>query len=358
MKAFVLSHFSALWWILSHRDPRVDSNAPYLAIPTSSDAPDSLLVEELRWSIGLEGPLDFLVLGGGAFRRSASVRPHCCTQDLPPGSLIPIACHASDVELFVCRPELAFLQICQIVDTREAIYFGMCACSEFRFDSFAQGGVVYRSEGPHSIASLRSMLAFLDNAKGIRGVKRARLALVHVCEHARSPKECALGMLLCLPSRLGGFDLGQLSFNEGVRVFDGPDRWGKSNYITRYPDIVIRSKTCNDEQRLVFVDYDPASTHAGEEKALLDSRRRNDIATIRDAPHFSITSDDAESFDYLEKLADRIRRLLGRRARPLLRGSKGSASNREALRKAREQRHLLWSQFVVKSFDSVVSDMR
>lgn len=358
MRVFILSHFSALWWFLSHRDPRVDSNAPYLAIPTSADAPDALFVEQLRWTIGIEGPLDFLVLGNGAFRRSASVRPHVCTQDLPPGSLIPIACHASDAELFVCSPELAFLQICQIVDTCEAIYFGMCACSEFRFDPFVQGGVVYRTEGSHSIASLRSMEAFLDSAKGIKGIKRARLALVHVSEHARSPKECALGMLLCLPSRLGGFDLGRLSFNEGVRVFDGRDRWGRSKYLMRYPDIVIRSKSCNDERRLVYVDYDPVSTHAGGEKALLDSRRRNDIATIRDVPHFSITSDDAGSFDYLEKLADRIRRLLGRRARPLLRGSKDSAANREVLCRVREHRHSLWSQFVVKSFDSVISDMR
>lgn len=228
MGTFVLSHFSALWWFLSHRDPHVDSNAPYLAIPTSADAPDALLVEQLRWTIGIEGPLDFLVLGNGAFRRSTAVRPHSCTQDLPPGSLIPIACHASDAELFVCSPELAFLQICQIVDTCEAIYFGMCACSEFRFDPLVQGGVVYRAEGSHSIASVRSMEAFLDSAKGVRGIKRARMALAHVREHARSPKECALGMLLCLPSRLGGFDLGQLSFNERVRAYDGHDRWGRS----------------------------------------------------------------------------------------------------------------------------------
>lgn len=166
MRAFVLSHFSALWWFLSHRDPRVDSNAPNLVIPKSADAPDVLLAEQLRWSIGLDGPLDFLVLGDGAFRRSASVRPHGCTQDLPSGSLIPIACHARDAELFVCSPELAFLQICQIVDTTEAIYFGMCACSDFRFDPFAQGGVVYRAEGLHSIASLRSMGRFWIARRG------------------------------------------------------------------------------------------------------------------------------------------------------------------------------------------------
>ena len=357
MKTYVLSHFAALHWLLSHRDPRVDSNTPHLDVPASSDASDSQVVEELRWTIGLEGPLDFLVIGDGMLRRSSAVRPHRCTQHLPPGSLIPIACHVNDAELFVCCPELAFLQICQGVDTCEAIYFGMCACSDFRFDPFAPGGVVYRAEGSHSIATPQSISSFLDKARGLKGIKRARAALTYVQGHARSPKECALGILFCLPSRFGGFDLGQLSFNEMVRVFDGYDRRGRQKYTTRYPDIAIRAVSCKGERRTVFIDYDPRSTHSGAEKVLLDSRRRNDMATIRDVPHFAITSDDAMSFEYLEKLADRMRRLLGRRSRPLLRGSKESAANREVLAKARYQRHLLWSQFVTRSYDSVLSDL-
>lgn len=355
MKTYVLSHFAALRWLLSHRDPRVDGNIPYLAIPASSDAPDTQVVEELRWTIELDGPLDFLVIGNGVLRRSSAVRPHRCTQGLPPGSLIPIACRTRDAELLVCCPELAFLQICQVVDTRMAIYYGMCACSDFRFDPFAPGGVVYRSEGCHSIASQNSIAKYLERSKGLKGVKRARLALRHVCDHARSPKECALGMLFCLPARLGGFDLGQLSFNERVQVFDGNDRAGRPKFSTRYPDIAIRATDCKGEQRTVFVDYDPASTHSGIEKTLLDSRRRNDMATIRNVPHFTISSDDAMSFDYLYKLADRMRRLLGRRSRPVLRGSKDSAENREVLARAQEQRHILWSKLVTRSFDSVTA---
>lgn len=357
MKTYVLSHFAALRWFLSHRDPRVDSNAPHLDVPASSDAPDSQVVEELRWTIGLEGPLDFLVIGDGVLRRSSAVRPHRCTQCLPPGSLIPMECRASNAELMVCCPELSFLQICQGVDTREAIYFGMCACSDFRFDPFAPGGVVYRAEGSHSIATRRSITTYLEKASGLKGVKRARAALAHVQDHARSPKECALGMLFCLSSRFGGFDLGELSFNETVRVFDGYNRRGRPKYLIRYPDIAIRAESCKGELRAVFIDYDPRSTHSGAEKALLDSRRRNDMATIRDVPHFTITSDDVMSFEYLEKLADRMRRLLGRRSRPLLRGSKESVANREVLVRARCQRRLLWSKFVIRSFDSVLSDL-
>ena len=356
MKTYVLSHFSALHWLLSHRDPRVGNNAPHLDVPASSDAPDSQVVEELRWTIGLEGPLDFLVIGDGALRRSSAVCPHRCSQDIPPGSLIPIACRAHDAEMLVCCPELAFLQICQAVDTLAAIYFGMCVCSDFRFDSFALGGVVFRSEGGHAIASQNSIARYLDRSDGLKGAKRARLALRHVRDHARSPKECALGMMFCLPARLGGFDLGDPSFNEMVRVFDGSDRRGKPRYSIRYPDIAIRSTSRKGERCMVFVDYDPASTHSGMEKMMLDSRRRNDMATIRDVPHFTITSDDAMSFEYLEKLADRMRRLLGRRSRPLLRGAKDSAESREVLLRTQERRRLLWLQFVVRSFDSVLAD--
>lgn len=215
---------------------------------------------------------------------------------------------------------------------------------------------MFRSEGGHAIASQNSIARYLDRSDGLKGAKRARLALRHVRDHARSPKECALGMMFCLPARLGGFDLGDPSFNEMVRVFDGSDRRGKPRYSIRYPDIAIRSTSRKGERRMVFVDYDPASTHAGMEKMMLDSRRRNDMATIRDVPHFTITSDDAMSFEYLEKLADRMRRLLGRRSRPLLRGAKDSAESREVLLRTQERRRLLWLQFVVRSFDSVLAD--
>lgn len=149
VKCYVLSHSSALQWMLGHRDPRVGETALHRNVPHISDAPDARLVEELRWSIEIEGVLDFLVIGDGVIRRSSSVCPHRCTQALPPGSLIPIGCHRADAELYVCSPELAFIQICQCVDTPAAIYLGMNACSDYRFDEFSPGGVVYRAEGTH-----------------------------------------------------------------------------------------------------------------------------------------------------------------------------------------------------------------
>ena len=108
----------------------------------------------------------------------------------------------------------------------------------------------------------------------------------------------------------------------------------------------------------MFVDYDPDATHSGDVKGLLDSRRRNDMATIRDTPHFTVTSDDAASFDYLEKLADRIRRALGGRMRPALRSSIDSAQARGALAKARHRRQALWAQFLKKPFSAVIDDLR
>ena len=218
--------------------------------------------------------------------------------------------------------------------------------------------VVYRAEGTHSIATVKSIGSYLNRAVGLRGVKRARVALPYIQEHARSPKECALGMLFCLPSTWGGFDLGSLAFNESVRVYDGMDRNGEKRFCTRYPDIVIRSTLRAGERRAVFVDYDPDATHSGDVKGLLDSRRRNDMATIRDTPHFTVTSDDAASFDYLEKLADRIRRALGGRMRPALRSSIDSAQARGTLAKARHRRQALWAQFLKRPFSAVIDDLR
>ena len=63
VKCYVLSHFSALQWMLGHRDPRVGETALHRNVPHISDAPDARVVEELRWSIEIEGVLDFLVRG-------------------------------------------------------------------------------------------------------------------------------------------------------------------------------------------------------------------------------------------------------------------------------------------------------
>lgn len=344
--------------MLGHRDPRVGETVSYRDVPRSSDAPDARVVEELRWSIEIDGILDFLVIGDGEMRRSSSVCPRRCTQILPPGSLIPIACHSADAELYVCCPELAFIQVCQCVDIAGAIYYGMNVCSDYRFDAFSPGGVAYRMEGAHSTASVKSIKSYLSRAGGLRGVKRARLALPYIREHVRSPKECALGMLFCLPSKWGGFDLGSLSFNECVRVYNGIDKSGEKRFCTRYPDIVIRSSSQTGENRTVFVDYDPDSTHSGDAKGLLDSRRRNDMATLRETCHFTVTSDDAASFDYLEKLADQIRRALGGRIRPALRCSIDSAQARDILASARTCRRELWAQFLKKPFSVVIDDLR
>ncbi|MDY2776832.1 MAG: hypothetical protein SOU51_00410 [Collinsella sp.] len=164
-----------------------------------------------------------------------------------------------------------------------------------------------------------------------------------------------MGMLFCLPSRLGGFDLGDLSFNVGFRVYDGMDRDGNPRSRIRVPDILIASPGDGESRRLAAIDYDPDSTHAGEGKIIADQRRRNEIATITSLPHFTITSDDARDFSYLCSLAERVRKVLGRPLRPSLRQAIGAYESQRKLNEAMYRRSMLWRGLVLPPFEGALT---
>ena len=164
-------------------------------------------------------------------------------------------------------------------------------------------------------------------------------------------------MLYTLPSRLGGFGLGVLSFNVGFQVYTGTNAFGEKKQGLRIPDILIEAHDRKGAARTVAIDYDPASTHEGEFKELSDIRRRNDLATVDKLTHFSITSLDLRDFEYLELLAERMRKALGARIRPALRGSMDDMEGRSKIQAARSKRRALWKQFVLPGLNRVIDDL-
>lgn len=357
MKTYILSHLSALTWLISNANSRGDCISDSAGCCSRAEIPTAPHAMELHRLLGLEGRQDYMAALGAHARESLSVRPQVRACGLAPNSLIAVPCHHPEVEVYVCCPELAFVQVCQLVDRQEAIYFGNSICSDFRLEPLARGGVVFRQGSDSALTSVDRIRSYLERIEGGWGTNRAASALRHMHERARSPKECALGMLLCLPSNLGGFDLGDLSFNESISIYDGRDRYGDKKYVTRYPDLLISSRDARGELRQVAVDYDPDSTHAGGWKRVADVRRRNEFASVRDLTHFTITSGDAADFRYLESIAERISAALGRRPRPLLRCSRDSFEGRRRLADVRSKRMGLWSRLLCKSYERVIRDL-
>ena len=364
MTTYILSHISACTWNVSHRGlsdadrGRIAGDVDVRSVMCAARAPSYDEASELNWLLGLDGVQDYLVRPGASMYRNSLVRTHVCSSDLPLGSLLPIDLSAQGLEVYVCCPELSYVQVCQLATLRDAIYLGMVACSDFRLEPAARGGVVFRSQECRSTTSQVEIERLLGSLARERGTKRARAALRYVRAHARSPKECALGMLLCLPSSYGGFGLGELSFNERVCVYDGRNGNNEQSYSYRYPDILITPSSGAKRERIVAVDYDPESTHAGYDREISDARRRNELATVGNLTHFTVTSEDILDFDYLETTAERIRGVLGGRVRPALRQGLNSWESRQLLAEARSKRKALWEDLLLRTYEEVTSNVR
>lgn len=344
----VLTHRPALLWYLRQPDPRREGARTSRTQVSGATVPPDAAVKKLQWFLDLEDvPLEFLVSDPARRRKTDSVRTHLCRAALPGGSLLPIPGGIDDIDLYIASPELLFALLAQQSSIQEAIYTGMCLCSDFRLDPVAPSGVVTRTDGP--LTTRQRIGEYLNRAPALKGIGRARQALPHLRDHARSPKECGLGMLFGLPHRLGGFALGSITFNPCIRVREGTGPDGRPRMKRRYPDILITARGQKRTRRDIAADYDSDSEHRRLGKVSLDARRRNAIATVDRLVHYSLTTSDAQDFSYLKHLSDQMRRQLGVRAWPELRTSLDSHESRLKIASIEKDQFDLWRRFVLNS---------
>lgn len=131
----------------------------------------------------------------------ASRRPgiiaHRCDVALPPGSLL----HA-DTDIFVCSPELTFVQIAASSNEAAALKIGYELMGLYTLRTDGQQETV-PAEQAMTAQSLTNYLAQLPPTRGRR--KAARL-LRFLCERSRSPLETDTALMLHLPHIRGGFN--------------------------------------------------------------------------------------------------------------------------------------------------------
>lgn len=343
-----ISHNTAIHWLTSNANQRLDVQRPCRVSLSGMDAPEAAQARSISDFLWLNGnePLDVLV-APDARRDIQGVRCHTCAHPLPKASFVPIPSPLPDVELFVVSPELAFVQQAFSSDLQAAVYCGMALCSEYRSDAATSSGVALRQYDDAPLTSVARLAAYLDRLEAVPGASRAARALPFVRERSRSPKESGLAMTFGLPLRFGGFHLGEVALNERIDIVDGKDEAGNPRVSTRYPDLLITNHDRRGKKRAVAIDYDGFSVHADPHAMARDSRRRNEIATVeRLDRHFTLTTDDVSNFRYLESLADRVRKSLGQRKQPYLKGNPDSADNVQRKEAVWQKQYELWARFV------------
>ena len=344
----ILSHTAACIWYLSNAAPDELRGRSSRASLAGAGVPHAAEIKRLQWFLGLEDvPLDLLVSDPGLRRTTDSVHVHVCRQEPPEGSLVPIPSGLDTIDLYIVRPELAFLLIARSSNMQLAIYTGMALCSDYRLDPVVPGGVVTRGESDHAPTSVEKIRAYLVRAKGCYGYRTALQALGHVTEHARSPKESGIAMFYGLPAHYGGMHLGEVALNPCIRVYRGESGgFGEESFEVRYPDVLISARGRDGIRRSVSFDYDADSTHKGDLKQIMDRRRANSIATVQDLTHYTIATFELGDIEYLIRLGDQARRVLKRRKVPILHEKPGSVEAHRRLEAFKRAQQELWDSFL------------
>ena len=138
-------------------------------------------------------------------RRSAGRAIHLYTE-LP---AIPSFYRFND-HVYIASPEYVFLVAATMLDFPQLIALGDELCGMYSFDPEAERGFRTR-EVP--LVGKMELDYFIADCHGLPGSVQARRALTHVVEKSASPMETVLEQLICLPQRLGGYNLPQPDMN-------------------------------------------------------------------------------------------------------------------------------------------------
>ena len=147
--------------------------------------------------------------------------------------------------------------------------------------------------------------AFIDQATNLKGRRCASRALPYVLEGSASPMETALGMLINLPFRLGGYNFEAPLLNYPLnRLLQFKDRLG---------DKPLRCDFLWPEYRL-GMEYDSDAEHLGSAELARDSARRNAL-TAAGLRVITVTRPQIMDTARLRKVAEELAELMGRRLR-------------------------------------------
>ena len=312
-----------------------------------------------RYDLGID-TLDLLVPSRADRRRSKHVKTHLCTNELPAGSFISLGHWMGDLDAYVCSPELAFLQAVHDGDAAAAIYAGYAMTSDYRLDDLAPGGVTSRDAGMRDgrLTTKELIAAYLDRASKVRGAAKAKALLPYVVEGSRSPRESGLCMFMSLPAHYGGLALGKVELNKKYFIRDGYNdgRNRKLRVLERTPDITLTTKVevgmdkvkagLLPEVLTALIDYDSDAIHDGSEKIHKDAERRNELQLLSGVAYFTVTTDQANDYDKLVRLCERIRRKLHRNKRPIFNKPMSEEQRYFALKRVETKHFKLWQTVI------------
>lgn len=361
MSYFIVSHNAALALLAHIPNPRFGDTEPEVVSIAGacalSDQEAQAFID--RYDLGIE-TLDLLVPSRADRRRSKHVNTHLCTNELPAGSFISLGHWRGKLDAYVCSPELAYLQAAHDGEAAEAIYAGYAMTADYRLDNLAPGGVTSRDAGMRDgrLTTRKLIAAYIEKSPKVRDLAKAKALLAYVIEGSRSPRESGLCMFMSLPARYGGYALGKAELNKKFFIRDGYNEGRKRELrvLERTPDITLTAKAevgldkvragLLPEVLNALVDYDSDAIHDGSEKIHKDAERRNELQMLNGVAYFTVTTDQANDYDTLVRLCERVRRKLHRNKRPIFNRPMSEEQRYFALKRVEAKRFKLWQTVI------------
>lgn len=202
--------------------------------------------------------------------------------------------------LYVCPPELVFLQLASLLVMEKQIKLGFELCGCYRF---GPEGVEYNCD---PLTSRREIQRSLNRRSRVVGLQNARRALEYVRDGSNSPRETALAMLLGLPYRLGGASFGMPLMNHPIELSDESRRLANQR--------ICKCDLYYPKSRL-DLEYESYEYHSGPLKMEHDSMRRDALA-LMGVTVLTVTNMQIIDQGKLNVLVQLVSKITGKRFRP------------------------------------------
>lgn len=242
-----------------------------------------------------------LLMGSAHFHANEVSVPHLCRTLLPRKSIRKLSNDAHVAS--------ANLALCQIASTTSDLVPLLLllweACGTYctqRTGLLRSQGTIYNST---PLTSVRALKAFCARCPSLRGSRKLSRALRYVADNSASPRETSLALLLGLPERLGGYNLGIPHMNKKVIATEQAFAVSGKRFF--------RCDLCWPGQK-IDLEYQSRHSHEGEAKRIEDSRRTNALASMG-WNVIEMTNDEASSISTLNIIANSLRKALGKRTR-------------------------------------------
>ena len=238
-------------------------------------------------------PIDLVVTHPDARLHGDSVRCRLWSGPIPVGGVVKLADH-----LFLSSPEFLLAQLARGRSLLELAFIASGLCGAY---CWGDEGLPKR----RPLTTIEEISMYLNcierecertAIRRLDGLTRAVRALAFAIACARSSEEIACGMLLGLPTRLGGFDLGMPLSNPSIMIpIATPEG---ERLVERFPDLFWRD-------RKLIVEYDSDAFHMTGRRRGRDANR---VIEFRAAGFtvMPITTSQLFSYDLLENAARQI----------------------------------------------------